>query len=379
MKQDNSIIKVLQVNAGTKGYGGVSAIVFNIYKNIDKEKVQFDFLSPNKTTYGIHRKDIEKMGGNIYELNIDKNKIINKVLLSRRLNECLRKNKYDIIHINSGSFFFNLQVAMIAKKNRIKRIIVHSHNTLNEKNKIKNLIVKIFKPVLNYYATDFMACSKKAATAMFTKKVATQKTIIIKNGINIDKFKFNEIIREKIRKELNIEDNFVVIGHVGRFVPQKNHDFLIDCFNEIYKLNKNTVLLLIGEGELEEKIKEKVSKLNLHNNVKFLGLRKNVNEIMQAMDVFVLPSLYEGLPIVGIEAQAAGLKCVMSDTITSEVDITNNVQFLNLEADSLSKWSKEILKYSNFDRKEIYKDIITSGYDIKSTADMVLKIYEASK
>lgn len=369
----DTVIKVLQINSNTKDYGGVSALLFNVYKNIDKSKVQFDFLSPNKTTYEIHRKEIEKMGGHLYGLGVNANGITKKILIHKKFNEFLQKNKYDVVHINSGSFIFNLQIARIAKKNKVQRIIIHSHNTLNKKNKIKNLIIKLLRPLLSYYATDFFACSQKAAYAMFPKKVA-ENTVIIKNGINVERFKFNIEIREKIQKKLNIQDKFV-IGHVGRFVSQKNHKFIIECFNEVYKKNKNAVLLLIGEGELEAEIKNKVSELKLEENIKFLGLRKDVNEIMQAMDIFLLPSLFEGLPIVGIEAQAAGLKCIMSDTITEEVNITNRVTFLSLEKNSLKEWATEILKENKLDRNDGYKEIIDNGYSIESTSNMLLKIY----
>lgn len=374
MKDNEKTKKVLQVNASLRGYGGVSAIIFNIYKNIDRSKVQFDFLSPNKTTYDPHREEIEEMGGNLYGLNINKNKIINKILLAKRLNKFLKKHKYDIIHINSGSYFFNLQVAVIAKKNKIERIIVHSHNTLNGKNKIKSWLVKLAKPILNLYATDFLSCSQKAAKDMFTKKVLKEKTIIIKNGINVEKFKFKEEIRKKVRKELNIEEEFV-IGNVGRFTKQKNPEFLIECFNEIHKIDNNTTLILVGEGELENKVKQKVDDFGLTENVRFLGFREDVNEIMQAFDVFLLPSLFEGLPIVGVEAQAAGLRCVMSDTITKEVDQSNHVKFLNLEKDSLQDWANEILRNKEYARQEIYNKILESGYDIKDTAKTLLSIY----
>lgn len=374
MKDNGKTKKVLQVNASLRGYGGVSAIIFNIYKNIDRSKVQFDFLSPNKTTYEPHRKEIEEMGGNLYGLNINKNKIINKILLAKRLNEFLKKHKYDIIHINSGSYFFNLQVAVIAKKNKIERIIVHSHNTLNGKNKIKNWLVKLAKPILNLYATDFLSCSQKAAKDMFTKKVLKEKTVILKNGINVEKFKFKEEIRKKVRKELNIEEEFV-IGNVGRFTKQKNQEFLIECFNEIHKIDHNTILILVGEGELENKLKQKATDLQLMKNIRFLGFREDVNEIMQAFDVFLLPSLFEGLPIVGVEAQAAGLRCIMSDTITKEVDQSNHVKFLNLEKDSLQDWANEILRNREYARQEIYNKILQSGYDIKDTAKTLLSIY----
>lgn len=374
----NNKIKVLQINMSTSGHGGVSEILFKIYKYIDKTKVEFDFLSPNKTTYEIYRNEIEKNDGKLYGLNIPSIRYMRKITLSRRLNEFLKDKAYDIIHINSGSFFFNLQVAMIAKKNNIKRIIVHSHNTKNKKKIAKNVLRYICKPLLNYYATDFLACSKRAAEDMFTKKVAQEKAIIIKNGIELEKFKFNSEIRKKLREELNIEDKFV-IGNVGRLVEQKRHDFVIDCFYEIKKRRPDTVLLIVGDGELEEKLKEKCLKLGIDKNVKFLGFRKDVNEIMQALDCFLFPSAYEGFGIAALEAQAAGLLTVVSEDVPKEVEVTKNIIYIDYKKGA-HYWADKILGCKLIkNREELWSQVEKRGYNIKDTAIQVLDIYKNGK
>ncbi len=375
MKDNIEKIKVLQINASIKGFGGVSEIIFNIYKKIDKSKVQFDFLSPNKTTYELHREEIEKMDGNLYGLDINKNKLFNKILLFVRLKRFLKQKEYDIIHINSGSFFFNLEVAIVAKISGSKRIVIHSHNTLNQNEKLKRFLVKIFKPIMDYIATDFLACSKDAACDMFSRKTVENKVVILQNGIELEKFKYQEQIRNNIREQLDIEDK-VVIGNVGRLVKQKNQEFLIETFKHINEKNPNTVLIIIGEGELESKLKEKAKELNLSKKIFFLGLKKNVNEFMQAMDIFVLPSLYEGFGIVGLEAQTAGLYTVVSSKVPYELSITPNIKYLDLELGP-EKWADEILQINNIniDRELAYNEVSKTEYNIENTAEKLLYIY----
>ena len=192
---------------------------------------------------------------------------------------------------------------------------------------------------------------------------------IINNAIDIEKFIFNQNIREKIRKQLNVEDKFV-IGHIGRFSYQKNHEFLVDMFKNISNENSEAVLLLIGEGNLKEKIVQKVKENNLEEKVIFLGTVKNINEIMQAMDVFVLPSYYEGLPVVGIEAQASGIDCFFSDTITTELKINDNVKFLNIN--NTKEWCENIMKIAH--RNKQCSDKLINDYDIKNCINKITNI-----
>ena len=208
-------------------------------------------------------------------------------------------------------------------------------------------------------ATIFWACSKSAGKWLYGDKI---KFDIINNAINVDKFKYNEIIRNNIRKNLKIENKFV-IGHVGRFSEQKNHLYIINIFKEVLEKEKNAILLLIGSGNLLEECKRVAKDMNIDKNILFLGEKNNIQDYYQVMDIFILPSLFEGLPIVGIEAQANGLPCIFSNTITNEVKCNKNVEFIGINDNEIKTWRDEVLKLKqsgrNFDLSNIKK------YDIK--------------
>lgn len=372
MKKDK--IRILQINAGSKYFGGVSSFLFQVYKKIDKNKYIFDFLSPEYTTYGLVKKDIEEMGGSVNELNIQGNFFQKKIQLTTRLKKFLENNYYDIVHINSGSVFFNLIVAYTAKKVGIRRVIVHSHNGINKEDKLKNWLTRPLKKLLIKYTDEYLACSWLAARAMFPKK-KLKNVKIVKNGIEINKFKFNNNVRRNYINELNLKGK-LVIGNVGRFVEQKNHEYLLKVFYELHKMEPNAVLLLIGEGPLQNGIKKMVANLNLKDCVKFLGLRNDVPNIMQAIDIFLLPSKYEGLPIVAVEAQSLGVKCILSDRITDECKFTDALEFLSIDI-SEREWALEILKLKNkyVDRESAYENTIKYGYTMDKTAKMIDDIY----
>ena len=370
------IKRVLQISIGLTVFGGVEQILYQIYKNIDKEKVQFDFLSPNLTTYDIHKQEIINSGGKIIELQANRERIKGKILYNYRLFKFLKKNQYEIVHINSGAFFFCLQVAIICKICGIKKVIIHSHNAV-KMNGVKKIVKNILKPVLNLLADDKFACSKLAADAMFCKREIERGNIrIIKNGIDIDKFTFNEEIRNRYRKELDIQEK-IVYGNVARFDKEKNHEFLIDVFFEIQKIQENAVLLLIGEGTLKNSIEEKTKKLNIDKKVFFLGVRKDVNKIMQAIDCIIMPSFYEGLPVVGVEAQTTGLTLICSDRITTELKLLDTTQFVSLDLKA-EEWAKKICneQFNNCEyRKRAYNLARENGYDIKMVAKEIENIY----
>jgi glycosyltransferase EpsF len=331
----------------------------NYYRHIDKTKVQFDFLIDEDST-NIPKEEIESMGGRI--ILIPPYQKLPKYIGT--LKEVLKQNQYKIIHshINTLSVF----PLYTAKRAGVKIRIAHSHSTTNKKEWKKNILKNIFKPYSKVFATDYFACSALAGRWLFSNKTFNQgKVTIINNAIDIDKFLYNETIRKQIRKKLNIKDNTLVIGHIGRFVSQKNHTFLLDIFNEIHKQKKDSLLLLAGTGPLVNEIKEKVNALNLTNNVKFLGQINNANELYQAMDVFLLPSLYEGLPVVGVEAQAAGLLTILSTSMTEETKILKTTKFISLE-ESSQNWASTIINnYSKFKRKNTKLEIQKNGFDIK--------------
>ena len=218
---------------------------------------------------------------------------------------------------------------------------------------------------------------------MFNKKIINDGNYkIIHNAIDVEKFAYNEKVRKEVRNELKekcklkINDATLVVGHIGRFDEQKNHKFLIDIFNEIHKRKENSVLVLVGQGPLQKYIEEKVNKLGLQDSVLFLGKRDDVNELYQAMDVFILPSLYEGLPVVGVEAQASGLLCELANTMTEETKVLSSTNFINLNL-SAGKWTDKIIEdYNKFERKNVSKEFENNGFNIKKEAKKLQKILE---
>lgn len=356
-------IRILQVVPNMQ-QGGLENFIMNLYRNIDREKVQFDFLV-HYTRKEYFDEEIENLGGKIYRFNLRENNNIFKYMI--QLNKFFKEHKeYKVIHCHMSSIGFI--VFNIAKYNGIKIRIAHSHNADTEKTLkgfIKSIIIKPYK----YVSTINFACSKKAGEYLFKNKTFE----IIPNAIELEKYKFDYNIRENMRKKLNIKNDELIIGHIGRFERQKNHIVLIDIFKKIVDKQNNAKLILIGNGGQESLIKEKVKSMNLEKKVLFLGIRDDVNKLYQAMDCFLLPSLFEGLPLVGVEAQTSGLSCIFSDTITQEIKISDNTCFLSL--DNLDKWVDEVLSKKEFDRNDGYKNALNSQYNIKNIAKNVQKIY----
>ena len=369
MNKKNNPIRVAQIMGKWLG-GGVEAVVMNYYRNIDRNKVQFDFICDEDSKY-IPREEIEKLGGKIilippYQKPFKYHKELKKVLKERN---------YKIVHSHISTMsFFSLWAAKSAK---VPVRIVHAHSTTNKQEKKKNLMKQVLRPFSKVFANRYFCCSELAGRWLFGNKTYNQgKVYLLNNAIDVDKFKYNEKVRKAKRKELNIKDKDLVIGHIGRFVKQKNHEFLIDIFNEIHKQNKNTILLLAGDGPLKEEIQNKVKKIGLEKNVQFLGQRNDANELYQAMDAFVLPSLYEGLPVVGVEAQAAGLPCFFSTDMTKETKILDSTKFISL-THTPKYWADKILKeVKTFERKDSSREITDNNFNIKQEVRKIEKQYQ---
>lgn len=366
------MIRVLQI-VNKMNRGGIETFLMNVYRNIDRDKLQFDFLTLETDTPGDYDEEIISLGGRIYQVPSRKKGLLK---MKKQLNIFFGKHpEYKIVHAHVSSLT-NVSKLKVAKKQGVKCRIVHSHNTKEGGSSIHKYFHRFNQLSLKSYATEYLACSDLAAKWMYPKELYNKKEFtIVNNGIETKKFVFNETIRNQKRKELSIESKFVV-GHVGRFNQQKNHIFLIDIFKEIHDKNSDSVLMLVGDGELRKQIESKVDALGLSENVIFTGVRSDVHELFQAMDVFVLPSLYEGLPVVLVEAQAAGLKCFTTkDTVTSEVDIANLVEFTKLE-EQANKWAHKILS-STYGARNNAEDIIKdSGYDIQKVAEDLQQWYE---
>ncbi len=349
--------------------GGVEAVIMNYYRHIDKSKIQFDFLCDSDST-NIPYAEIEKLGGRVI-LIPPYQKVIK---YHKELKRIFKENNYKIVHshINTLSVF----PLYAAKKVKVPIRIAHSHSTTNKKEWKKNLLKQVLRPFSKVFANYYFACSEYAGRWLFGDKEFDKGNVyVLNNAIDIDKYKYNEKIREEVRKELKIDKDTTVIGHIGRFVKQKNHSFLIDIFNEYHKLNNNSILLLAGQGPLKEEIEEKVKNLNLENNVMFLGQREDANKLYQAFDLFLLPSLYEGLPVVGVEAQASGLLCFLSDEMTKETKVLDSTIFMSLN-DTSESWANVINKnVKNFKRKDTTNILTEKGFNINKEADKLVNKY----
>ena len=346
--------------------GGTQALLMNIYRKIDRNKVQFDFLVeyPDEQFYD---DEIKKLGGKVYYSTVRKD--FNILKFCNLLKDILRKNPdYKIVHVHTYSIgYFCLKAA---KEMNVPVRIAHSHNneTVHD---AKYLFKLALQKIYTIYATDLFACSEEAGRYLFKDKPFQ----VLKNAIDSQNFIANADTRNEIRKELGLKDKFVV-GHVGRLHPQKNHDFLIDVFAEIKKEKPDAELILVGTGPLEEKVKSKVVEKGLADCVQFLGNRKDMNRIYQAMDVFVFPSLFEGLGIVAIEAQAAGVPIVCSEGLPPETDITPIYRKLLL-SDGAEKWANAALEMAQNPKAHtnMQQYVIDAGFDMDATAKYMESYY----
>lgn len=351
--------RVLEILVGGIGNTGISMLVYNYCFYMNKENIEIDFLSANSVD--IEFKNKFKKIGKVIELP-DRKK--NLLLYIRKLKKILKNNDYDIVHIHGNSGTMGIE-SLISKISGIKKIIVHSHNTECG----HPVLNKILNPVMKKTANVYLSCSEAAGEWLFGKNNYT----VLNNAINLEKFRYNEKIRNKYRQDFNIKEN-IVIGHVGRINKQKNQEFLLDVFYEIHRRSKRTKLMLVGDGPLEQEIKEKIIKMDLENDVLMLGMREDANNVFQAMDIFVFPSLFEGLGISLIEAQTSGLRCFASDKIPAEANATDTVLFYSL---NLSKeiWAENILNNINYVRKDNFELLKNTGFNIKNESEKLKKIY----
>lgn len=363
-------IRVLHV-VGKMHRGGMETMIMNYYRNIDRSCIQFDFLVHYEEE-GDYDHEIRALGGKIYKMprTIPQNYFVYKKELHKFFD---KHREYKIIHghLTSTAFLYH----KISKKYGNKICITHAHNNGLPKS-INGIIERITSKIAIRYTDYFMACSKEAGKYYFNNKIIKEENYqVLKNAIPLDNFIFNLEERSKIRKELGIEDEFVV-GHIGRFEEQKNHDFLIEIFNQVLYKNPNSTLILLGAGTLSEKIKNKVEILNISDKVKFLGVRNDVPKIMQAMDVFVLPSKFEGLGIVLVEAQANGLRCYASENkVSKEAQVTELLEYINLDK-AASEWADAILtKECESPRESRINQISKEGFEIRKQAQKLEKLY----
>lgn len=353
------IMKKILVFGMTENPGGIESVIMNYYRNINRDNIQFDFLCNCQSI--AYQEEIENLGGHIYSITARKE---NFWKFRKEMSDFmqLHAKEYEAIWVNV-CMLSNIDYLIFAKKYGIPKRIIHCHNSSNDGGEIKLLAHNFNKNRLTKYATHFWTCSADAAEWFFDKNIINgQNYRVITNAIDTSKYVRTDAIRNVYREQLNLTDK-IVIGHVGRFHFQKNHEFLIKIFKELSNRNARYQLVLIGQGELEQRIKEIVTKEELEDKVSFLGVRNDVEKLYQCMDAFVMPSQFEGLGLAAIEAQAAGLPCILADTLPVSVKVNDNVCFQSLNQ-SVKKWADSVENMIKGKRPE--NKIALSEYNIKN-------------
>ena len=368
-------LNVLEFFGEPLSYGGQEAFMTNLYSSINKTHFNFTFVTPFECNNG---KLIELVSQNSSDKIIYENNKFDSKLRKKFVVDTAKKylnNSFDIIHIHSGSTYNLLKVAKIAKKNGIKKVIVHSHAT--GKLTLKYKIIKLVSDfTIEKYVDYFFACSELAGKWKFPKKILenNEKYIIIKNGIDIKKFEYSEKIRNKYRKSFNINNKKVVIN-VGRFSEEKNHKYMLLIFDELLKLDDNFEMFFVGGNDiLLENIKKQINEKKLSKKIHILLNRNDVNSLLSMSDVFILPSLWEGLPYTGIEAQANGIPCIFSNTVSNEINISAAYNKLSINEEP-KKWAEKIIELSNIKRYNTKQSIIENGFDISNACKLIEGIY----
>lgn len=354
--------------------GGAEQIIFSYLQNIDRNKYQWDFIVmniPDKPDGRLEQK-VRDLGCNIYKVTKKKDNLIKNI---KEVDRIIASGHYDIVHshLYEVSAFYLLS----AKIHNVPVRIAHSHSA-NEKRGLKVDILRLLlKPILRFTANSYAACGIKAAKSLWGERLyELGKVKIIHNAIDTTKFQFKDETRKIMKRKLNLE-GCKVVGTVGRFSLPKNPVFNIEVFNEIFKRDNRTRLVIVGEGELKNEIEAKIKEYSLENSVLLLGRRNDVYDILNCFDVFLLPSLWEGLPLVLVEAQCNGLPCIVSDSVTKEVTFSNNIKYLSLKS-SVTEWADDVIEMFNYrevDSRTAKDRVISEGYNIVNAANELDNYY----
>lgn len=352
---------------GIMNRGGMETFIMNLYRNLDRDKVQFDFAVHTRNQ-GDYDREIIDMGGTIHFFPAYRK---NPYAYRKAWRDFFRihKSEYDVFHFHTNSLA-NVVALEEATRAGVPVRIVHSHSSFANKGKLQKvnnyLHIKHRRHLIDI-ATHLFACSQKAAEWLYGGLSLNGIDVtLINNGVNCETFRFSPELAKKKRQELGIEDK-TVIGHIGKFIKVKNHAFLIDIVAEMIKKDKNIVCLLIGDGELMDATQKQCKMYGISQYVRFLGVRSDISELLMCMDVFIMPSLYEGLPVSMIEVQASGVPALISDTISSEVKINSNVELFSLDFNA-KIWADTAFSMIGKGRLYENQDITNAGYDINATA-----------
>lgn len=356
-------MRVLQV-ATIMNRGGLETMLMNYYRKLDRSRIQFDFMV-HREERGHYDDEIERLGGKIYRMPSIRPGHYRAYF--RMLDQFFAAHPgYRIVHshINENSSF----VLRAAKKAGVPCRIVHSHMS-KQSIDIKFPFRMYARMCMSGHPNHYFACSKNAGRWLFG---SSRSVTVLSNAVNVEEFQYNQAVRDEVRAELGV-GNSLVLGHVGRFSKEKNHSYLLDIFQAVHKKNPDALLILAGDGDLRTAIERRAAALGLMNSVKFLGIRKDIARLMQSFDLFIFPSLFEGLPVVLVEAQAAGLTCLVADTITKETDVTGRVEFISLN-ESPEQWANRIIAASP-NRPNTAEQLASSGYDARSASQWLMDYY----
>lgn len=366
------MIRVLHELAALDG-GGDAKLLYSYYSNMDRDKVHFDFVIFDFYDEGIYEKPLRELGCTIHKIPRIKR---DKMGYLRGMQQIIENGNYDVVHSHMGGR--SLFTMFFARRYGVKRRIAHSHVAYEPVTKLKRCFNIGLCIAAKINATDLFACGRDAGIYMWGKRCSQKgKVRIMTNAVDTELFAFSQKLREEKRRELQVEDKYV-IGIVGRLEPQKNYPFLLDVYKELLKTSKDVVLVAVGRGQEkeEEAIKQYGVSLGIDDQIRYLGVRSDVPQLLNAFDLFVLPSLFEGLPVVLIEAQASGLRQIVSDKITREMNITDLIDFLPIVGTE-KEWAQKIESYRNCqtNRTEYAKKVTEAGYDIKEASLRMQEFY----
>ena len=359
-------MKILVINTVDTAKNGITSVIFNYVQAMNGQGVAFDLVSKNDPDESYVDK-IEQTGGSVYVLPRSIKKIVKYIIA---LNQLVQKNKYDVVHIHGNSGTCILE-AIAVKAAKTSKIIVHAHNTTCK----YKFVHMVFKPFLNMIINGRLACSEASGYFLF----GNNPFQVLNNAVDVENYRFNKLWREDVRKKHDIPEDMVLIGHVGTFSYQKNHEFLIEVFRNYHGLNKNSSLILIGEGKKQGVIRDLVKTLGLEEFIYFIGGVDNVNQYFSAFDCFLLPSRFEGLPLVLLEAQASGISCLTSTAVTNHANITGNVKYADL-GQPIGLWMEKLTCICDGNDRDKKSDVAIQllsdcGYNIRKEADRLKRYY----